>query len=171
MPISCPQLKNHRDLVTRVILESNRAIQGTVYRSHSDPETKQDILYMPKKGTGSGKDYVNMDKVTQQPLTQSHSNVHSTEMNTRYMQRKKESVRYDVKLERDVVPTYHTEHGRGNDSCDLSEMYELETNPNRIRQMRDVVRYTSLQRTDPEGRGPDDKAIPMPSLRVKREAL
>ena len=55
------------------------------------------------------------------------------------------------------------------DSCDLSEMYELETNPNRIRQMRDVVRYTSLQRTDPEGRGPDDKAIPMPSLRVKEK--
>ncbi len=171
VPVSCPQLRNHRDLITQVVTQSNRAIQGTVHRSHSDPETMQDVLYKPKKGTGSGKDYITVEKVAQQPLTQSHSNVHSTEMDTRYMQRKKESVRYDTKLERDVVPSYHSEHGRGDDSSDLAELYELDTKPNRIRQMRDVVRYTRLQRSDPEGRGPDDRATPMPSLRVRAEGL
>ena len=171
VPVSCPQLKKHRDLIVQVVNHSNKATQGIVMRSHTNPETHQDVLHMPKKGTGSGLSYTSQDKVLQQPLTVDHSNVHSTEMDVNTMSRKKESVRYDFKLERDVKVSWESEHGRGEDKVPLDELYEVESKPDRIKQMVDIVRDMDLGRTDPGGLGPDSKAVDMPSLRVRREGL
>ena len=171
VPVSCPQLKKHRDLVVQVVTHSNKASQGIVKRSHTDPETHQDVLHIPKKGTGSGLSYTSQDKVLVQPLSVAHSNVHSTEMDVSAMTRKKESVRYDVQVARDVVPSWESEHGRGEDKVPINELYEVESKPERIKQMVDIIRETELGRTDPQGLGPDHKTVNMPSLRVRREGL
>ena len=70
------------------------------------------------------------------------------------MTRKKESVRYDVQVARDVVPSWESEHGRGEEGkVPINELYEVESKPERIKQMVDIIRETELGRTDPQGLG------------------
>ena len=169
VPITCPQLQAHRNLITQVINHTNRPMMGIVYRSHSDPETKQDILNMPKKGTGLGLPYKDTPKVLQTVSTAPFANVTPKDMDTGIMVRKKESVMFDIKLERDVKPSYVTVHGRGDDVVNIPSIYEMHTNPKRLGQNANVVRETELQR-QPEA-GIDKKQIKMPVLRIKNTAL
>ena len=54
---NCPQLNSHKHLITQVVTHTNRPLQGVVYRHHDDPESKHDIVNLPRKGTGLGVDF------------------------------------------------------------------------------------------------------------------
>jgi len=169
VPISCPQLNSHRNLISQVIMQANRPMMGVVYRFHDDPETKHDILNMPKRGTGLGLSYTEMPKNLQATQTAPFATVTSREMDVAQMARKKETVSFETDLARDIKPSYSTEHGRGADTVDIPEIYEMHTNPKKLGQNINIVRETALQR-QPEN-GVDKKQTFMPVLRVKKTAL
>jgi hypothetical protein len=173
VPVNCPQLNSHKHLIHKVLNETHRPLQGVVYRHHDDPETKHDLLYVPKKGTGLGYNATDMPKNVQVTQSIPFSNTSRSEMDTANMIRQKESVSWEIKLERDVKNTYITEHGRGNDRPNIPEIYEMHTNPKKLGQNINVVRETDLQRQpENDSNGNSEKRAPyMPSLRVRKDAL
>ena len=169
VPINCPQLNSHRNLISQVIMHANRPMMGVVYRFHDDPETKHDILNMPKRGTGLGLSYNETPKTLQVNQSAPFANVTQKEMDVDDMVRKKETVSFEINHARDVKKSLVTEHGRGADLVDIPEIYEMHTNPKKLGQNINIVRETTLQR-QPEN-GIDKKQTKMPILRVKNTAL
>jgi len=175
--VSCPQMNAHKHLITQVINNTNRPLQGVVYRHHDDPETKHDILNVPKKGTGSALDYNTMakDKIVTQALPFANRTRAEHNEEGGAMVRTKESVRWEIKLERDTKKSLETEHGRGEDAINIPEMYEMHTNPKKLGQNINVVRETDLQRQPINETGSEDpkqkRASFIPSLRYKKEGL
>ena len=170
VPVTCPQLNSHRELIRKVLLNSNRPMQGITWRSHDDPETKHDVLHIPKKGQGVGVSYQNMSEVLQKIHVEPFAHVANSELDTATMVREKESVHFEHVLERDTKQKYVTEHGRGEDKVENLLIYELETNPNKTGQMKDIIRSTNLQRQPENGTGGPKRAGNMPLLR-ERNAL
>jgi len=150
-------------------MHANRPMMGVVYRFHDDPETKHDILNMPRRGTGLGVSYTEIPKTLQATQSAPFANVTNREMDVSQMVRRKETVSFEINLARDVKKSYVTEHGRGADLVDIPEIYEMHTNPKKLGQNINIVRETTLQR-QPET-GVDKKQSFMPILRVKNTAL
>ena len=170
VPINCPQLNAHRNLITQVVNHSNRPMMGIVMRHHDDPETKHDILNMPKRGTGLGLNYHDTPKNLQVTQSAPFATVTQSEQNVDIMVRKKETVSFEIKLERDVKVSYETQHGRGDDKPNIPEIYEMHTNPKKLGQNINIVRETELQRQKVIEVDRNKRQVEMPVLRVKNTA-
>ena len=90
VPLSCPQLPAQRSLVAQVIAHTNKPFQGVTWRSHSDPEHNADEVHRPKPGVGKG-----------MPITHTTSSV-MPEVVDAAIERTKQSVHFEIRLERDV---------------------------------------------------------------------
>jgi hypothetical protein len=91
---SCPQLNAHRHLVREVLSNSNRAMKGIVRRSHQAPDKHDDVLDMPKKGTGNGAHYKDLAISNQHPLSEAHSATRRIDTEVDYMSRAKTSLHH-----------------------------------------------------------------------------
>ena len=121
--ITCPQNPDQRESIKLILEFTNRVYKGSVFRTHTDPETFGDEIIRPARGTGKG---INGPKADEPLVT-----------------RINKPVQFNFDLVRDTPKPPQSQKGRppGDDGeLSIHELYDT----NNIGQAMDIIKQPKL---------------------------